>query len=198
MGAWEQAKALSEEDIVPLRPTDGSIIERGERSIDASALASIAGEAVLNERALKGRTKLAGRKPEAALLVENLGPYLDLQAPENWMDIHVPGWNTATVKHLLEQMNTVPLLHFGDLDPGGVEIVSHLRQGHPRLRWAVPEFWREYVHERTLRKRWPDNLVLQGAPPLVHELKESGLWLEQESIMLDPRLTGALRRCLLA
>ena len=37
---------------------------------------------------------------------------------------------------------------------------------------------------------------LDGAPALVHELKESDLWLEQESIVLDPRLAQALQHAL--
>ena len=184
---------LTRDGIVRLRPNVGLILERGKSAIDASTLASVAGEVVLNERALTSGTVLAGRRPAAALLVENLGPYLDVQVPEDWMSIHVPGWNTATVKLLLDQLGSVPLVHFGDLDPKGVEIVAHLRRSYPQLRWAVPAFWKEYVPNRARRKRWPEDIALDGAPSLVHELKQSSLWLEQEAIVLDPRLANALR-----
>ena len=176
---------MTRDGIVRVRPNVGLILERGDSSIDASTLASLAGEVVLNERALTSGTVVAGHRPAAALLVENLGPYLDVQVSEDWMIIHVPGWNTATVKHVLDQLGSVPLVHFGDLDPEGVEIVTHLRRSYPRLRWAVPTFWKEYVPERARRKRWPEDIALDGAPALVHELKQSSLWLEQETIVLD-------------
>ena len=187
---------LTRDGIVRLRPNIGLILERGESSIEASTLASLAGEVVLNERSLTSGTVLAGRQPAAALLVENLGPYLDVQVPEDWMIIHVPGWNTATVKHVLDQLGSVPLVHFGDLDPEGVEIVAHLRRSYPRLRWAVPAFWKEFVPDRAQRKNWPEDIALDCAPALVHELKQSSLWLEQETIVLDPRLANAFQRTL--
>ena len=184
---------LTRDGIVRLRPNIGLILEHGEISIDAATLTSIAGEVVLNERALMSGTVLAGRRPAAALVVENLGPYLDVQVPEDWMIIHVPGWNTATATLLLDQLNAVPLVHFGDLDPEGVKIVAHLRHSYPRLQWAVPEFWKEYIPERARPKSWPDEIALDSAPTLVHELKQSGLWLEQEAIVVDPRLLHALQ-----
>ena len=187
---------LTRDGIVRLRPNVGLILKRGKSSIHASTLESVTGEVVLNERALTNGTVLAGRQPAAALLVENLGPYLDVQVPEDWMIIHVPGWNTATVKHVLDHLGSVPLVHFGDLDPDGVEIVAHLRRSYPRLRWAVPTFWKEYVPNRARQKAWPADIALDGAPALVHELKQSSLWLEQETIVLDPRLPNALERAL--
>ena len=187
---------LTRDGIVRLRPNVGLRLARSGTSIDASTLVSIAGEVVLNERALTSGTVVTGRRPAAALLVENLGPYLDLQAPANWMTIHVPGWNTVTVKLLLDQLSATPLVHFGDLDPDGALIVAHLRRSYPRLTWAVPGFWNEHVPDRARRTSWPDDLVLDGAPALVHELKQSGLWLEQEAIVLDARLTKGLEEAL--
>ena len=128
------------------------------------------------------------------LLVENLGPYMDVSAPEDWMIIHVPGWNTITAKQVLDQLEDIPILHFGDLDPQGAEIVSHLRKQYPRLRWVVPSFWSECVPHRAQKQPWPSDLDLTAAPSLVHELKDAGLWLEQETITLDPRLPAALER----
>ena len=50
----------------------------------------------------------------------------------------------------------------------------------------VPEFWKEWVPDRALKRPWPDDLDLTDAPALVQELKDSGRWLEQETITLDP------------
>lgn len=128
--------------------------------------------------------------------MENRGPYLDVHPPENWLVAHVPGWNTATLRLLLEQLTGTPVAHFGDLDPNGVRIAAHLRSIHPDIRWVVPDFWREYVQKRGRRLTWPDSLRLENAPSLVRELARAGLWLEQESLVLDPRLCSALEDCI--
>ena len=57
----------------------------------------------------------------------------------------------------------------------------------------VSEFWKEWVPERALKRPWPDDLDLTDAPALVQEIKDSGRWLEQETITLDPRLPEALK-----
>ena len=185
---------VTRDGIVRLRPNNGLMLEAADRRVDASMFVDIAGEVVLNERALRDGTRLTGVRPSAALLVENLGPYVDVPAPDNWMVIHVPGWNTATATLVMDQLDGIPILHFGDLDPQGAEIVSHLRRQYPRLRWVVPEFWKECVPDRALKRPWPRDLDLTGAPTLVHELKDSRLWLEQETITLDPRLPGAIEQ----
>ncbi len=186
-------QALAEVDttrdgIVRIRPNQDLMIERRGSSIKASILEHLTGEVVLTERALIDGTRFAGRPPQAALLVENLGPYLDLHAPDNWLVAHVPGWNTATIRLLLEQLHDLPIVHFGDLDPNGVRIIVHLRSIRPDIRWAVPDFWREYRRRKALRLPWPEDLTLDDVPPLVRELASAGLWLEQETIVLDERL----------
>lgn len=194
-------EALAEVDvtrdgIVRMRPNDGLLVQRGESWIDAGRLVDLTGEVVITERAFIDGTILEGTLPRVVLLVENLGPYLDLAAPEGWLVVHVPGWNTATLRVLLERLGDIPLVHFGDLDPNGVRIVAHLRGTRPDLRWAVPDFWREHVPGRTKLHAWPDDLSLTDTPELVRELAQAGLWLEQETIALDPRLRGALEEVL--
>ena len=51
-----------------------------------------------------------------------------------------------------------------------------------------------HVAHRARGKPWPSDLDLTAAPSLVHELKDAGLWLEQETIILDPRLPTALEK----
>ncbi len=183
---------VTRDGAVRLRPSAGLRVRRDELDLDATRLAWLLGELVLSERALRDGTRLSGARPAAVLLVENLGPYLDLDPPEGWLVAHVPGWNTRTVKLLLDQLADTPVVHFGDLDPNGVRIVHHLREHRADLLWAVPGFWREHVPDRALAARWPEELDLGDAPPLVGELAAAGLWLEQELITLDPRLRPAL------
>jgi hypothetical protein len=171
-----------------LRTPDGLRLGVGDRELDCATITRIMGEVILTERALADGTVLTGQSPWAILLVENLGAYLDLPAPPGWLLAHVPGWDTRTVRLLLQQVRDVPVAHFGDLDPNGVRIMRHLREVRPDLRWVVPEFWSEYVPKVGLRAEWPRDLDLGDVPPLVRRLASSGMWLEQEAIVLDPRL----------
>ena len=185
---------VTRDGIVRLRPPEGLRFARGEKAIEARDVASILGEVAVTERALLDGTIVEGVEGEfrAVLLVENLGPYQDLEPPDGWLVVHVPGWDTATVRLFLERLPEVPVVHFGDLDPAGVRIFRHLRRLHPGLLWAVPDFWAEHIDKRALPGEWPEGLELEDAPALVRELKRRSLWLEQELIALDPRLRGAL------
>ena len=87
---------ITRDGVVRLRPNVGLVLTTAGVQMKASEIVAIAGEVVLSERALLDGTRLAGTAPSAALLVENLGPYVDVQMPDDWMVIHVPGWNTAT------------------------------------------------------------------------------------------------------
>jgi hypothetical protein len=182
---------VTRDGIVRLRPPPGLRISRGERSLEAAAVTALLGEVAVTERALLDGTVIEGRV-RAVLMVENLGPYQDLAPPTDWLIVHVPGWDTATVRLLLEQLPDVPVIHFGDLDPNGVRIVRHLRDIRPDLLWAVPDFWAEYVEKRSLPGTWPDDLELSGTPALVRDLAARRLWMEQEPITLDERLRPAL------
>ena len=84
----------------------------------------------------------------------------------------------------------------GTSTPEGVQIANHLRASFPRLRWAVPDFWGEWVPKGAQIGEWPSEMKISAGPALVHELKNAGLWLEQEAIILDPRLPRALEEML--
>ena len=189
-----QGVELTSDGIVRMRPNEGLAFERSDQRIEASQLVAIAGEVMLSERSLLDGTRLAGVLPSAALLVENVGPYIDVPAPKDWLIVHIPGWETTTAKKLLDQLDGTPILHFGDLDPNGVRIVAHLREAFPRIQWVVPDFWLEWIPDHGQKQTWPDNLDLSGTPPLVRRLRDCALWLEQETITLDPRLPEELQR----
>lgn len=176
---------------VRLRPPRGlsAITSRG--SVDLAVVAAVLGEVSIPERAFHAGLVLEG-PIRAALLVENLGVFCDLQMLEGWLLVHVPGWDTATAARLVERLGHVPVIHFGDLDPNGVRILQHLRGLRPDLRWFVPDFWAELLEAKGLPGAWPDELDLGEAPALVRELASRGLWLEQEPLAVDPRTTTAL------
>jgi len=160
-------------------------------AIDLAAVARTLGEVAVPERAFLDGLELEGEL-RAVLLVENLGAWRDLPGPAGFLLAHVPGWDTATAARLLDRVPRVPVIHFGDLDPNGARIFLHLRERRPDLRWFVPPFWAELIASHGLRAPWPDDLDLRAAPPLLRELAARGMWLEQERIVFDPRMNGAL------
>jgi len=176
---------------VRMRPPAGLVARTRRGVVDLAAIASVLGEVAIPERAFLDGLQLEGAL-RAVLLVENLGAWRDLPAPSGWLFAHVPGWDTAAVAHLFERVAHVPVVHFGDLDPNGVRIYLHLRERRPDLRWFVPLFWAELVDSHGMRAPWPADLDLSAAPSLVRELATRGLWLEQERIVLDPRICEGL------
>ena len=189
-GSLGQTEA-THDGTVRLRPPKGLVAHTPRGTVDLAAIASVLGEVAIPERAFLDGLQLEGEL-RALLLVENLGAWRDLPAPEGFLLAHVPGWDTWTAGHLLDRVADVPVLHFGDLDPNGARIYAHLRERRPDLRWFVPAFWGELASRHGLRAPWPADLDLSDAPELVRDLAARSLWLEQERLVLDPRIGEAL------
>lgn len=180
---------------VRLRPPRGLTARTRRGRVDLAEVADVLGEVAIPERALLDGFVFEGAI-RAVLLVENLGAWRDLPTLEGWIFAHVPGWDTATVSQLLTCVQDSTVIHFGDLDPNGVRIFAHLRERRTDLRWFVPSFWGELLETHGLRSSWPDDLELREAPSLVRELAERSLWLEQEPLVVDPRIGPALEAML--
>ncbi|MEM9490879.1 MAG: Wadjet anti-phage system protein JetD domain-containing protein, partial [Myxococcota bacterium] len=161
---------VTRDGLIRARPNPGLTVVRDRVEWSGQALAQCLGELTLSERALRDGTRLGGTLPRALLTVENVGFYIDVAVPRGWMVVHLPGWNTATIKQLLAQLPEVPVVHFGDLDPNGVRIVAHLQILCPDLIWAVPPFWAEHIPLRGQTRAWPADLDLDGVPVLVQRL----------------------------
>lgn len=183
---------ITRDGIVRVRPHAGLRLLRADIALAIEPHLAMLGEVALPERALQAGLELTGLPPALVLLVENVGPYIDLPAPPDWLVAHVPGWNTRTAELLLARLPDVPVLLFGDLDPAGVAIAAHLQSLHPRLRWVTFELWRTLLPEYAQPGPWPDDLDLRAAPPLVQELARDALWLEQERLTLHPDLVAEL------
>ena len=183
---------VTRDGIVRVRPHRGLQLRRPDTTLALAAHSALLGEVALPERALQAGLELAGPTPALVLLVENVGAYIDIPAPPDWLVVHVPGWNTRTVALLLARLPDVPVLLFGDLDPAGVAIAAHLRSIYPPLRWVTFELWRTLLPEYSQTGAWPEEQDLRDAPPLVQELAQAGLWLEQERLVLHPDLVDAL------
>lgn len=186
---------VTDDGVARLRPPPGLVACRGARSVDLDDVLGVLDEVGVSDRALRDGLRFEGNV-EAVLLVENLGAWRDMPRPGRWMLVHVPGWNTTTVRQLLAMLGEVPVVHFGDLDPNGVRIFQHLREHLPMLRWLVPAWWAEFVPLHAHERHWPDDLDLSGVPALVRDLAASRQWLEQERVVLDPRLPEAMAAAL--
>lgn len=184
--------ATTHDGAVRMRPPRGLLARSEKGDLDLEAIARVLGEVAVSERALREGLTLEGTI-HAVLLVENLGAWRDLPDLDGWLLVHVPGWDTPTVGLLIDRLRNVPVVHFGDLDPNGVRILQHLRTMRSDIRWFVPSFWEESVASRGQPGTWPEDLDLHHAPTLVRRLAARGLWLEQESIVLDVRLPTDLR-----
>jgi hypothetical protein len=182
---------------IRLRPPAGLSARVATGIVDLSGIAAVLGEVSIPERAFLDGLVFEG-DIRAVLLIENLGAWRDLPQLSGWLLAHVPGWDTATVGHLLDRLSGIPVLHFGDLDPNGVRIMLHLRRRAPDLKWFLPDFWFELAHEYGLRVKWPRDFNLDFAPVQVRELAAHDLWLEQERIVLDVRMADALEAALTA
>ncbi len=182
---------VTDDGVARLRPPPGLLARRGGQALELDRVVATLDEVGVTDRALRDGLRLEGHV-EAVLLVENLGAWRDMPTPDGWMLVYVPGWNTTTVRQLLAALGQVPAVHFGDLDPNGVRIYRHLREHLPEMAWLVPAWWAELVPMHAQLRAWPDDLDLGDAPELVRDLARDGLWLEQERVVLDPRLPAAM------
>ncbi len=191
--------ALTDDDLLRLRPNQGLALRlRDGTQAECAHWALPLGELVIPERALERGLVLAGTRPRWIMTVENLGAYLDLPAPEDALVIHQPGWNTRLAARLIALLPAgLPWWHFGDLDPKGLAIFASLGDAAAKPRHFVPAWWRDYLetHALALTGDWPqaqDRSADAQGSELIQRLRAMGLWLEQEAILLDPRLIEAL------
>ncbi len=189
------ASEITTDYLIRLRGCQDMSLVRESIVYDAATQERVHGELILSERALLDGTELFGN-PDALLLVENLGAFVDMTPSPGWLLVHVPGWNTQGARRLFSMFPQTVTIHFGDLDPKGFAILQHLREHRPSLMWVVPDWAAEYLPTHGLPTTWPTDNALSETPHLIQRLVQEGLWLEQESLVLDNRLWPSL--CTLA
>ena len=117
------------------------------RSTQQRSLGS-SGRLAVTERALFDGTVLDG-PVRAALLVENLGPYQDLESARGLAPRSCSRLGYCDGALVSAQLHEVPVVDleisiprvFGSFGTCGI---------HPGLKWAVPAFWGEYIEKRAL------------------------------------------------
>jgi len=151
------------------------------------------GEVAIPQRAFLDGFIIEGHL-KALLLVENIGPWRDIHAPEGWLVAHVPGRDTSAALCLLDGLTDVPVVHFGDLDSAGVEIMLGLRKKVPDLRWFVPGFWFEKKDAHGQKsKDWADDMNLD-APEILSSLSDIHVLESIKELVREDSASGQLVR----
>lgn len=179
---------LTCDGIARIRPHDGMQIRCDGVPFPLDVIYASLQEVHLPERALQANLEVLGPAPALILLIENLGSFIDIQAPRDWLVMHVPGWNTRTTELVLARLPAAPVLLFGDLDSAGAKIAARLQALYPALRWVTFDLWRSLLAAYLQKGDWPAGQELGHAPPLVHELARTAGWLEQERLILNAKL----------
>lgn len=165
-----------------------------DRTRDLTAHTDAEGEVLLSERQWLQRAGWErGGSQGTVISIENRGAYIDPPVPSGCLFVESSGWNVEVAVELLRSLPEWQWLHFGDIDPDGLEIAIHISgaTGRP-LRFYVPSFATEYLdlpHATGLR--WP---AAAGELPALAPFTTTGLGLSQETFVTDPRLADDLAR----
>jgi len=187
---------LTHDQILRMRPHRGMRLESRGQALDAAALVSVLNEVVISDRAIRDGLGIMGEAPALLITVENLGSYIDVPVPDDWLLVHVPGWHTTLLSSFLDLLHeSTPWCHWGDLDPKGHQIFHSLRAVRSDVRWVCPLWWSE-IAPLLPGADWSTVNVDPRDPPLLHQLERAGGWLEQEPITCDPRLCSAIVQAL--
>jgi hypothetical protein len=192
---------LTADGTLRLRPSAGlGFVTGGGARLPLDEWGRALGEVSIPERALAGAWRLAGAMPRMVLTVENIGAFVDFQAPPWLLIAHAPGWDTRLATRFLGGLPPDLLwLHFADIDPNGLRIGLSLRRpgSDRRPRPWIPRAAQILLstHALPLKQAWPvETLPAElRADPLLSELIATQRWLEHEPLVLLPELVEELQ-----
>jgi len=182
---------LTKDWLLRVRPNEGLLAVMSGMEFDVYKIATQWGEWVIPERAWLEVSGFKGKLPNAVLTCENLGAYIDIPPLKDISIIYSPGNDFAPAVEFLKMLPlSVPWVHFGDLDPRGIEIASLIAQASLRPhRVYIPSFIQEYwdlAHK--VRSKWGD--IPCNGNPILNKLKANGRGMHQERVLLDARIGG--------
>jgi hypothetical protein len=181
---------LTKDWVLRIRPNKGLIGITDTGDVELDVVATMWTECVIPERAWMGFNGFAGVLPMSIITCENLGAYIDLPASETTLVVYSPGADTEAAVALLKLLPDVPWMHFGDLDPEGVDIARRIAKETGRvLKLAILGFANDYLDaSMPVETPWGEVPDI----PLLTELKKMKKRIFQEVFMLDKRLAEAL------
>ncbi len=176
---------LTRDWVLRFRPNRGLRGTFADEDVDFQEMAALLTECAVPERMWLRFKGFSGEWPKQMVTCENLGAYVDLPVPDGVMAIYSPGADIEAAAALIKRLPGVRWLHFGDLDPDGLEIGESLaRETGRKLNLYVPSFAAEYLPGRPVKRSWGKSVD----SPLLSELQKTQRRIFQEVFMLDPRL----------
>ena len=153
-----------------------------------SGLAQSLNEFSLSERGLRKVSRFKGILPSTIITVENLGSYIDLTLPSDMLAIFSPGTDIRSAIQLLKFFPDSKWIHFGDIDPKGIQIAYMLAETLSRQpNIYIPSFAEDYLNRCQKQKVvWQETYGL----PLLAILQKKKAGIFQEVFMLDDRLSS--------
>jgi len=181
--------------LIRFRPNKGLKGIFSSRCYNLSTLARIFSECILPESFWnKFESFVDDTTPKLIITVENLGPYIDLPVPDDYMVVYSPGADYKPVSCFLKALPDVKWFHFGDLDPDGWDIGKRLAtESEKTLNFFIPSFAEDYL-DRKMPLKNPRRKSWDVIPdiPVFHELKKTKALIFQEFFMRDERLKSEL------
>jgi len=181
---------LTKDWVLRFRPNKGLEGVNDKGIIDLAEMAAEWTECVIPERAWVGFKAFSGVLPRTVITCENLGAYIDLPASESTLVIYSPGADTEAAIALLKMFPAAMWMHFGDLDPEGIDIAKRIAGEVGRdMNLLIPFFAEDYLDAaKPVETAWDEVPSIQ----LLTELKKKKKRIFQEVFMLDGRLLKAL------
>lgn len=177
--------ALTKDWGLRFRPNKGLQGRVSGELVNFSAIATVLTECFIPERGWMGLEGFSDILPTTIVTCENLGAYVDFPSHDSLMIIYSPGADIEPATKLLRMLPEALWVHFGDIDPEGVEIAENIaRETGRNLNLFIPSFASEYLPGRPVETHWgsiPET-------PIFAKLKKDKKRLFQEVFMLDDRL----------
>lgn len=173
-----------------LRPNKGLTYARDDVVLQLDQLVFVLSEFGVPQRSILAGGRFAGKLPRLLITIENLGAFIDARVPDDVMLVYSPGFDLRAAEQVLRMLADIPWVHFGDLDPEGLQIWESLKKSAQRsCQLYIPTFAEEYVDIA----QKPDVPWGEAPPHAVFEaLRDAWRGLYQEAFVLDPRLEDDL------
>jgi len=182
--------SLTKDWVLRIRPNKGLMGLMDKAEVDLYSLASVWTECVIPERAWIVFGGFSGVIPQTIITCENLGAYIDFPAHETTLVVFSPGADTEAAIALLKMFPAAVWMHFGDLDPEGIDIAKRIAGEVGReISLLIPYFAHDYLDAaKPVETAWGEVPDI----PLLLTLKEKKKRIFQEVFMLDGRLVESL------
>lgn len=182
---------LTSDWIVRFYPSKGMNAVFSGEEVSLDTIQDLFTECIFPERMWHKFERFSGELPGILITCENIGAYIDLPAPPYAMVIYAPGKDTIGACKLLNSLPGVPWIHFGDIDPAGIEIGKQIaKETNREFKFYFPTFVKDYLPGARFERGWEDKELLNHS--IFTELKKTGHRIFQEVFMLDKRLPDDL------